>query len=237
MPLTYPFALTFPSVSLVTGFDFPFAAMGAIHRTTSQYRPIAVTGGGRAGARGESARTPQGLPVDLVTNVSASATIAWHPGDDVPLHQQRTSLSGEPKPPPQKKPKLPRPAAVCGSPEDHRYAAVGGDLLFTTRSRPKLFGFYRHRARDVRYRGVLAISKPVFGRGAYSVPFAKPVLLPATAELYVAEGDGGWGSHALRNMARIPHLTTTVRVYSRAADRPAWSAVDVIGPTRVAESR
>src|SRR3954471_23449126 len=32
VPLTYPFALTFPTVmSLVTGFDFPFAAMGAVH--------------------------------------------------------------------------------------------------------------------------------------------------------------------------------------------------------------
>ena len=30
VPLTYPFALTFPTVmSLVTGFDFPFAAMGS----------------------------------------------------------------------------------------------------------------------------------------------------------------------------------------------------------------
>src|SRR5437588_10821382 len=32
VPLTYPFALTFPTVmSLVTGFDFPFAPMGSIH--------------------------------------------------------------------------------------------------------------------------------------------------------------------------------------------------------------
>jgi hypothetical protein len=32
VPLTYPFALTFPAVmSLATGFDFPFAAMGSVH--------------------------------------------------------------------------------------------------------------------------------------------------------------------------------------------------------------
>ena len=32
VPLTYPFALTFPTVmALVTGFDFPFAAMGSVH--------------------------------------------------------------------------------------------------------------------------------------------------------------------------------------------------------------
>ena len=46
VPLTYPFALTFPAVmSLVTGFDFPFAAMGAVHTENhiTAYRPIAVT--------------------------------------------------------------------------------------------------------------------------------------------------------------------------------------------------
>ena len=32
VPLTYPFALTFPTVmALVTGFDFPFAALGSVH--------------------------------------------------------------------------------------------------------------------------------------------------------------------------------------------------------------
>lgn len=45
----------------------------------------------------------------------------------------------------------------------------------------------------------------------YSVRFAKPVLLPATAGLYVAEGNGGWDL-TLRNMAKgYPHLTATVR--------------------------
>ncbi|MDT5337007.1 MAG: hypothetical protein QOD90_2512, partial [Mycobacterium sp.] len=46
VPLTYPFALTFPSVmSLVSGFDFPFAAMGSVHveNQITRYRPIAVT--------------------------------------------------------------------------------------------------------------------------------------------------------------------------------------------------
>jgi hypothetical protein len=46
VPLTYPFALTFPVVmSLVTGFDFPFAAMGSVHTENhiTQHRPISVT--------------------------------------------------------------------------------------------------------------------------------------------------------------------------------------------------
>jgi hypothetical protein len=46
VPLTYPFALTFPTMmSLVTGFDFPFAAMGSVHieNHITQYRPILVS--------------------------------------------------------------------------------------------------------------------------------------------------------------------------------------------------
>src|SRR5919112_1770669 len=46
VPLTYPFALTFPTVmALVTGFDFPFAAMGSVHieNHITQHRPILVT--------------------------------------------------------------------------------------------------------------------------------------------------------------------------------------------------
>lgn len=45
----------------------------------------------------------------------------------------------------------------------------------------------------------------------YSVRFGKPLVLPATAGLYVDEGADGW-ELALRNVAKgYPHLTGTVR--------------------------
>ena len=45
----------------------------------------------------------------------------------------------------------------------------------------------------------------------YSVKFGKPVILPASAGLYVDRVAGGWDS-ALRNLAKgYPHLTATVR--------------------------
>ena len=45
----------------------------------------------------------------------------------------------------------------------------------------------------------------------YSVRFAKPVVLPANAGLYVEEDGNGW-ELALRNVAKgYPHLTATVR--------------------------
>lgn len=142
VPLTYPFALTFPSVmSLVTGFDFPFAAMGAIHTENhiTQYRPIAVTDAVGVRVRAENLREHRrGLLVDLVTNVSVGNDVAWHQVTTF-LHQQRTSLSGEPKPPPQKKPKLPPPAAVLRitPAKIRRYAAVGGDHNPSTPTRSR----------------------------------------------------------------------------------------------------
>jgi hypothetical protein len=47
----------------------------------------------------------------------------------------------------------------------------------------------------------------------YSVRFAKPVVLPATAGLYVEERGDGWDL-ALRNLSKgYPHLTGTVRPF------------------------
>jgi hypothetical protein len=78
LPLTYPFALTFPTVmSLVTGFDFPFPAMGAVHTENhiTQYRPIAVTDTVSAAVHAENLREHRrGLLVDIVTG-SRSATM------------------------------------------------------------------------------------------------------------------------------------------------------------------
>src|SRR6516164_10960498 len=132
VPVTYPFALTFPVVmSLVTGFDFPFAAMGSVHTENhiTQYRPIAVTDTVGVRVHAENLREHRkGLLVDLVTDVSVGNDTAWHQVTTF-LHQQRTSLSDEPKPPPQKQPKLPPPSTVLRiTPgQIRRYAVVGGD--------------------------------------------------------------------------------------------------------------
>src|ERR1700758_4722417 len=79
VPLTYPFALTFPAVmSLVTGFDFPFAAMGSIHTENhiTQYRPIAVTDTVGIAVNAENLREHRkGLMVDLVTDVSVGNVV------------------------------------------------------------------------------------------------------------------------------------------------------------------
>ncbi|WP_407688913.1 MaoC/PaaZ C-terminal domain-containing protein [Mycobacterium sp. HUMS_1102779] len=226
VPLTYPFALTFPAVmSLVTGFDFPFAAMGAVHTENhiTAYRPIAVTDTVGVRVRAENLREHRkGLLVDLVTEVSVggnSQEPAWHQVTTF-LHQQRTSLSDEPKPPPQKPPKLPPPNALLRvTPgQIRRYAAVAGDHnpIHTNPVAAKMFGFPTVIAHGMfSAAAVLAnIEARLPDAVRYSVRFGKPLVLPATAGLYVREcdtGAAGWDLE-LRNVAKkYPYLTGTVR--------------------------
>jgi acyl dehydratase len=220
VPLTYPFALTFPSVmSLVSGFDFPFAAMGSVHTENhiTQYRPIAVTDTVGVKVAAENLREHRkGLLVDLITDVSVGSDVAWHQVTTF-LHQQRTSLSDEPKPPPPKQAKLPPPAAVLRiTPgQIRRYASVSGDHnpIHTNAVGAKLFGFPTVIAHGMfSAAAVLANVEgqlPIAVR--YSVKFGKPVVLPASAGLYVDRADGGWDL-VLRNMSKgYPHLSGTVR--------------------------
>ena len=224
VPLTYPFALHFPAMmSLVTGFDFPFAAMGAVHTENhiTQYRPIAVTDTVGVRVHAENLREHRkGLLVDLVTDVSVGGDFqdtAWHQVTTF-LHQQRTSLSDEPKPPPQKQPKLPPPSTVLRvTPgQIRRYAVVGGDHnpIHTNPVAAKLFGFPTVIAHGMfSAAAVLAnIEARLPDAVKYSVRFGKPLVLPATAGLYIDEGDDGGWDISLRNIAKgYPYLTGSVR--------------------------
>ncbi len=220
VPLTYPFALTFPTMmSLVTGFDFPFAAMGSVHieNQITQYRPIKVTDTVNIAVHAENLREHRkGLLVDLVTDVSVGNEVAWHQVTTF-LHQQRTSLSDEPKPPPQKQPKLPAPNAIVRiSPgQIRRYASIGGDHnpIHTNPVGAKLFGFPTVIAHGMfSAAAVLAnLEAAIPDAVTYSVRFGKPVLLPARAGLYVDQVQDGWDI-SLRNIAKgYPYLTGTLR--------------------------
>jgi acyl dehydratase len=219
VPLTYPFALTFPTVmSLVTGFDFPFAAMGSVHieNHITQYRPILATDTVSVQVNAENLREHRrGLLVDIVTDVKVGNERAWHQVTTF-LHQQRTSLSDEPKPPPQKQPKPGPPNAVLRiTPGQIRhYASVGGDHnpIHTNSIAAKLFGFPSVIAHGMF--SAAAILANIEGQlphaVKYSVRFAKPVVLPARAGLYVDRISEGW-QLTLRHLTKgDPHLTGTV---------------------------
>ncbi len=219
VPLTYPFALTFPTVmSLVTGFDFPFAAMGSVHieNHITQYRPVLVTDAVSVQVHAENLREHRrGLLVDIVTEINVGNETAWHQVTTF-LHQQRTSLSDEPKPPPQKQPKLGPPNAVLRiTPGQIRhYASVGGDHnpIHTNPIAAKLFGFPTVIAHGMfTAAAVLAnIEGQLPDAVKYSVRFAKPVVLPARAGLYVERISAGW-ELTLRHLTKgDPHLKGTV---------------------------
>lgn len=220
LPITYPFVLTFPAVmSLLTGFDFPFAAVGAVHveNTITAYRPIAVTDTLTVAVRAENLREHRkGLLVDFVSEVSVGNDRAWHQVATF-LHQQRTSLSGEPKPEPPRQPKLPPPNAVLRITQGRirRYAAVSGDRnpIHTSAVGARLFGFPTAIAHGMfSAAAVLAnVSGQLPDAVRYSVKFGKPVALPSSPGVYVDRVSGGWDI-ALRNMSKgYPHLTATVR--------------------------
>jgi acyl dehydratase len=219
VPLTYPFALTFSSVmALVSGFDFPFAAMGSVHveNRITQFRPIAVTDTVDVAVHAENLREHRkGLLVDLVTDVKVGNDTAWHQVTTF-LHQQRTSLSDEPKPEQKKQVKLPPPNAVLRiTPgQIRRYASVGGDHnpIHTNPIGAKLFGFPTVIAHGMfSAAAVLAnIEGQLPDAVSYEVRFGKPVVLPARAGLYVDRTAGGWDL-SLRNLSKgYPHLTGTV---------------------------
>jgi acyl dehydratase len=219
VPLTYPFALTFPTVmSLVTGFDFPFAAMGSVHieNHITQYRPILVTDAVSVRVHAENLREHRrGLLVDILTDVNVGNQTAWHQVTTF-LHQQRTSLSDEPKPPQKKLPKPGPPNAVLRiTPGQIRhYASVGGDHnpIHTNPIAAKLFGFPTVIAHGMfSAAAVLAnIEGQLPDAVKYSVRFSKPVVLPARAGLYVDRISDGW-QLTLRNLSKgDPHLTGTV---------------------------
>jgi acyl dehydratase len=221
VPLTYPFTLTFPAImSLVSGFDFPFAAVGSVHveNHITQYRPITVTDTVGVQVHAENLREHRkGLLVDIVTDVSVGNDSAWHQVTTF-LHQQRTSLSDEPKPPPQKQPKPPPPSTILRvSPAQiRRYAVIGGDLnpIHTNGIAAKLFGFPTSIAHGMfSAAAVLANIEARFPDAVrYSVKFGKPLLLPGTAGLYIDEaGKQSWDL-VLRNIAKgYPYLTGTIR--------------------------
>jgi acyl dehydratase len=222
VPLTYPFALTFPTMmSLVTGFDFPFPTIGSVHTENhiTQYRPITVTDTVGIAVHAENLREHRkGLLVDLVTDVSVGNDVAWHQVTTF-LHQQRTSLSDQPKPPPQKQPKLPPPNAILRvTPgQIRRYATIGGDHnpIHTNPIGAKLFGFPNVIAHGMfSAAAILAnIAATIPDAVTYSVRFGKPVVLPATAGVYVDKVDGGWDL-SMRNIAKgYPYLSGTVQAH------------------------
>lgn len=220
LPLTYPFVLAFPIVmKLMVSKGFPFAAMGSVHaeNTIEQMRPISVTEPLDFRVHAENMREHRkGILVDVVTSVNVGRETVWRQTSTF-LNQQRTSLSGQPKPEPERAdvPPVPTSTLRVDRKTIDRYAAVSGDRnpIHVSTLGARAFGFPKTIAHGM-WSAAAALSA-VEGRipdaVTYSVRFGKPVLLPATVNLYATREGDGWDL-ALRHPKKLyPHLTATLR--------------------------
>ncbi len=220
LPLTYPFVLAFPIVmKLMVSKGFPFAAMGSVHaeNTIEQVRPISVTEPLDFRVHAENMREHRkGILVDVVTSVNVGRETVWRQTSTF-LNQQRTSLSGQPKPEPEQAdvPPVPTSTLRVDRKTIDRYAAVSGDRnpIHVSTLGARAFGFPKTIAHGM-WSAAAALSA-VEGRipdaVTYSVRFGKPVLLPATVNLYATREGDGWDL-ALRHPKKLyPHLTATLR--------------------------
>lgn len=219
LPITYPFTLVFPTVMrLLTAREFPFPAIGSVHtdNVIEQLRPISVSEPLDLKVHAENLRRhPKGTQVDLVSEVAVGRELVWRQVSTF-LKMHPTGAPEEPKA--ERKDEVPPPPTrtlrvdqkVIG-----RYAAVSGDRnpIHVSSLGAKAFGFPGTIAHGMW--SAAAALQPLEGRisGAitYSVRFGKPVVLPATVNLYADQTTDGWDLALKHPKKGYPHLTATVR--------------------------
>ncbi|WP_327110796.1 MaoC/PaaZ C-terminal domain-containing protein [Nocardia sp. NBC_01730] len=220
LPLTYPFILTFPlAMQLVVARDFPFVAVGAVHAQNliARTRDISVSEPLDIRTHVENLREhPKGLLVDAISDVKVGRELVWHQVTTF-LHQQRTSLSGGPKPEPKPDEVPPPPLRTLRVDQKTitRYASASGDRnpIHTSALGAKAFGFPKAIAHGMWSAATVlgAVEGRIPETTTYEVKFGKPILLPSTVNLYADQVDGGWDLALLHPKKGYPHLTATLR--------------------------
>ncbi|ORL03132.1 dehydratase [Prescottella equi] len=219
LPITYPFTLVFPTVMrLLTSREFPFPAIGSVHtdNTIEQLRPISVSEPLDLRVHAENLRPhAKGTQVDLVSEVSVGRELVWR--------QVSTFLKMHPTGAP-KEAKAehedevpPRPTRTLRVDQKiiSRYAAVSGDRnpIHVTSLGAKAFGFPSTIAHGMW--SAAAALQPLEGRVAdavtYTVRFGKPIVLPATVNLYADRTAEGWDLSLKNPKKGYPHLSATLR--------------------------
>ncbi|WP_275792899.1 MaoC/PaaZ C-terminal domain-containing protein [Prescottella equi] len=219
LPITYPFTLVFPTVMrLLTSREFPFPAIGSVHtdNTIEQLRPISVSEPLDLRVHAENLRPhAKGTQVDLVSEVSVGRELVWR--------QVSTFLKMHPTGAPKeakaehKDEVPPRPTRTLRVDQKiiSRYAAVSGDRnpIHVSSLGAKAFGFPSTIAHGMW--SAAAALQPLEGRAAdavtYTVRFGKPIVLPATVNLYADRTAEGWDLSLKNPKKGYPHLSATLR--------------------------
>lgn len=219
LPLTYPFTLVFPTVMrLLTAREFPFPAIGSVHtdNVIEQLRPISVSEPLDLKVRAENLRPhAKGTQVDLVSEVSVGRELVWRQVSSF-LKMHPTGAPKEPRA--EHKAEVPPPPTRTLRVDQKtigRYAAVSGDRnpIHVSTLGAKAFGFPGAIAHGMW--SAAAALQPLEGRlpGAvtYSVRFGKPIVLPATVNLYADRTSDGWHLALKHPKKGYPHLSATLR--------------------------
>ena len=200
VPLTYPYAVTFPIVmSVMNSPDFPFPAVGTIHirNVIEQYSPITVTDNIDVAVYTESLRRHRhGLLIDIITEVRRS------PASDDVLWRQRSTMLSKGKAPQTQLPDDRYSRMRVDLPEDpttiihvsasdiKKYANVSGDKnpIHVSRLGAKAFGFPTTIAHGMWSAASLLgiVEGEIPTRARYTVEFGKPIILPAVLAAYAS---------------------------------------------------
>ncbi|TQF69166.1 dehydratase [Rhodococcus spelaei] len=228
LPITYPFTLVFPTVmKLMVSAEFPFPAIGSVHtdNVIEQLRPISASEPLDLKVHAENLRAhPKGTQVDLVSEINVGRELVWRQVSSF-LKMHPTGAPREEKAPrTEETPPQPMRTLRVDQKTISKYAAVSGDRnpIHVSSLGAKAFGFPRTIAHGMW--SAAAVLGAVEGRVAdsvtYRVKFGKPVVLPATVNVYADEvtgdsasgvGGSGWDL-AMRNPKKgYPHLTATLR--------------------------
>lgn len=226
LPLTYPFTLVFPIVmKLMVSEGFPFPAIGSVHaeNVIEQYRPISTTSPLDIEVHAENLREHRkGMLIDVVSEVRVGRELVWRQVSSF-LRQGHTSLSDQPRAVPKSDEVPPPPLRTLRVDQKtiSRYAAVSGDRnpIHVSTLGAKAFGFPRTIAHGMWSAATIlgTVEGRIPGAVTYSVRFGKPIVLPATLNLYAdrvehaGAGESGWNLAIRHPKKGYPHLTATLR--------------------------
>ncbi|MDJ0395572.1 MaoC/PaaZ C-terminal domain-containing protein [Rhodococcus sp. G-MC3] len=220
LPVTYPFTLVFPTVmKLMVSKDFPFAAIGSVHaeNVIEQQRSISSSEPLDIRVHAENLREHRkGLLVDVISEVSVGRELVWKQTSTF-LSLQKTSLSGGPRetPPADQVPPPPTRTLRVDQKTISRYASISGDRnpIHVSSLGAKAFGFPKTIAHGMW--SAAAVLQIVEGRipdkVTYTVRFGKPIILPATVNVYAEAVGDGWDLSLKNPKKGYPHLTGTLR--------------------------
>ncbi|SNT02849.1 MaoC/PaaZ C-terminal domain-containing protein [Rhodococcoides kyotonense] len=220
LPVTYPFTLVFPTVmKLMVSKEFPFAAIGSVHaeNVIEQFRGISSSEPLDIRVHAENLREHRkGLLIDVISEISVGRELVWKQTSSF-LSLQKTSLSGGPReaPPADEVPPPPTRTLRVDQRTISKYAAISGDRnpIHVSTLGAKAFGFPRTIAHGMW--SAAAVLQTIEGRVptavTYSVRFGKPIVLPATVNVYAESIESGWDLSLKHPKKGYPYLTATLR--------------------------